>query len=178
MPKKKRTTKDTVEEIKEAASSGNDLTLKQQAFVRAYFETGNATEAYRRAYDAQEMSDDAIRVEACRLLKHPNIALRLNAHNRTAMADTQLTLEEHMAELRTLRDQSKQNGQMSAAIKAEELRGKLRRFYVEQVEHGDAGDFDRLSDEELRTKAAEIAKKLNLTRPGRHVNGNGSDSNH
>jgi hypothetical protein len=38
----------------------------------------------------------------------------------------------------------------SAAIRAEELRGQLRRFYVKQVESGDVGDFSRMSTEELR----------------------------
>jgi hypothetical protein len=33
---------------------------------------------------------------------------------------------------------------------AEELRGQLNRFYVKQVETGDAGEFSRMSDEELR----------------------------
>jgi hypothetical protein len=30
------------------------------------------------------------------------------------------------------------------------VEGELRRFYVKQVETGDAGDFSRMSDEELR----------------------------
>jgi hypothetical protein len=49
-----------------------------------------------------------------------------------------------------LRDRADQRGQTSAAIRAEELRGQLRRFYVKQVETGDAGEFDRMSTEELR----------------------------
>jgi hypothetical protein len=55
-----------------------------------------------------------------------------------------------MEKLRELRDKADQRGQTSAAIRAEELRGQLNRFYVKQVETGDAGDFSRMSDEELR----------------------------
>ena len=33
----------------------------------------NHSESYRRSYDAQGMSDVAIRVEACRLAKHPKV---------------------------------------------------------------------------------------------------------
>jgi hypothetical protein len=51
---------------------------------------------------------------------------------------------------RELQDKADQRGQTSAAIRAEELRGQLRRFYVKQVESGDVGDFTRMSDEELR----------------------------
>jgi hypothetical protein len=45
-----------------------------------------------------------------------------------------LTLDAHMEMLRELRDKADQRGQTSAAIRAEELRGQLRRFYVKQVE--------------------------------------------
>jgi hypothetical protein len=61
-----------------------------------------------------------------------------------------LTLEAHMEMLRVLRDKADQRGQTSAAIRAEELRGQLQRFYVKQVETGDAGEFSRMSTEELR----------------------------
>ena len=175
--KKKRSTKETVEAIKEATTSGRQLTLKQEAFINAYLETGNATQAYRRAYDADGMSDEAIRVEAHKLLKHPNIALRLESFKQSAVAETMLTLEAHMSELRTLRELAKQNAQISAAIKAEELRGKLRRFYVEQIEHGDAHAFDQMSDDELRQFVAEETKAMKLNaRPA--MNGNGSGTKH
>jgi hypothetical protein len=55
-----------------------------------------------------------------------------------------------MEMLRELRDKADQRGQTSAAIRAVELRGQLKRFYVKQVESGDAGDFSRMSTEELR----------------------------
>jgi hypothetical protein len=47
-------------------------------------------------------------------------------------------------------DDAQQRGQLSAAIQAEVKRGELRRFYVKQVETGDAGEFERMSDKELR----------------------------
>ena len=53
------------------------LTSKQLAFACAFIETGNATEAYRRAYDASKMSKGAIEVEACRLLARPNVAAKV-----------------------------------------------------------------------------------------------------
>jgi hypothetical protein len=51
-----------------------------------------------------------------------------------------------MEKLRELRDRADQRGQTSAAIRAEELRGQLKRFYVKQVESGEAGEFERMSD--------------------------------
>lgn len=55
------------------------LTKKQEAFVLAYLETGNAAESYRRAYDVDpsKASNSWIYVEANQLLDNPKIALRL-----------------------------------------------------------------------------------------------------
>ena len=60
-----------------------------------------------------------------------------------------------MQKLAELRDRADQRGQTSAAIRAEELRGRLKGFYVKQVESGDANEFSRMSDEELRKIIAE-----------------------
>lgn len=54
------------------------LTIKQEKFCNNYIECGNATEAYRYAYSSNGMSENAIGVEACNLLKNPNITLRLS----------------------------------------------------------------------------------------------------
>lgn len=53
------------------------LTPKQEAFCQAYIETGNASEAYRRAYDASKFSENALYVQACKTLKHPKVSLRI-----------------------------------------------------------------------------------------------------
>jgi hypothetical protein len=39
-------------------------------------EIGNGSEAYRRAYDCALMSDRAIRVEASKLINHPEVIRR------------------------------------------------------------------------------------------------------
>jgi hypothetical protein len=57
---------------------------------------------------------------------------------------------------------AKASGQLSAAIRAEELRGKLQRFYVDQVETGGAHEFDQMTEDELRQYIVEEAKALGL----------------
>jgi phage terminase small subunit len=54
-----------------------NLTIKQDKFCLAYLETGNASEAYRRSYNADKMKDESIVVEASKMLSTPNIALRV-----------------------------------------------------------------------------------------------------
>ncbi|MEE4462651.1 terminase small subunit [Azotobacter chroococcum] len=53
------------------------LTPKQEKFCLAYLETGNASEAYRRAYSAQNMKPESIAVAASRVLGNAKVALRL-----------------------------------------------------------------------------------------------------
>ncbi len=75
------------------------LTPKQSAFVRAYLETANASEAYRRAYNPKKMSSNAIKVEACRLLSHPIVALTVNAAQEKIAAKHGVTVERIISEL-------------------------------------------------------------------------------
>lgn len=53
------------------------LTPKQEAFCLAYIETGNASEAYRRSYDAGKMQPATINVKASQLLADDKIAVRV-----------------------------------------------------------------------------------------------------
>jgi phage terminase small subunit len=135
--------------------SKEKLTQKQQAFLRAYLGGKDPSQAYAQAYDIKTMSPKAISVEAAKLLNHPVIALAVQNFHKKEEVRTLLTLEEHMEELRKLREEARINGQTAAAIKAEELRGKLRRFYVEQVEVGEAGDFRNMSDDDLDAQIAQ-----------------------
>jgi phage terminase small subunit len=55
-----------------------DLTPKQEAFALAYVETGNAAEAYRRAYDVKAATThSSIYVAASELIRHPKIRVRI-----------------------------------------------------------------------------------------------------
>ncbi len=54
------------------------LTPKQRKFAEEYVNTGNGSEAYRRAYDIRpNTSIDTIKVSASELLANPNIALTI-----------------------------------------------------------------------------------------------------
>lgn len=116
------------------------LTPKQEAFVEAYRETSNATEAYRRAYDTKKMSENALNVEASRLLDNPKVALRLSElqqlsaerHNITIDSLTEMTMKA-FAEAQRI---APTTGQMQTAsmIKAAEFLGKLHGLVVDRSE--------------------------------------------
>jgi hypothetical protein len=66
-----------------------------------------------------------------------------------AEVQTLLTFEQHLEELKALREAAKDAGQFSAAITAETKRGELMRFYVKQVESTRVNEYENMSDEEL-----------------------------
>lgn len=74
------------------------LTQKQEAFCQRYIETGNASEAYRLSYDAENMSDEAVRVEAHRLQQNPNVSLRLDQLRDFQLKRHQVTADRVIAE--------------------------------------------------------------------------------
>lgn len=110
------------------------LTQKQEAFCIAYVETGNASEAYRRAYDAAGMQPATVNRKAKELLDNGKIAARLAEIRGPVVEAARVTLEAHLARLHGLSVAAEQAMQYSAAISAEVSRGKAAGLYVEKVD--------------------------------------------
>lgn len=75
------------------------LTIKQNTFAMAYIETGNASEAYRRSYDAGDMSPHSIEVEASRLLQNPEVTLRVEELQAEHRKRHDITIDRILREL-------------------------------------------------------------------------------
>lgn len=130
MPRQKRT------EAKPALSAENlpEITPKQLAFVRGILEGKTASDAYRGAYNAQNMANDDIWREASLLRHHPKVSQWLSALRQANMDTGKLTLEGHMAELASLRDIAVTTGNVGAAVLAETNRGKVSGLYTDRIE--------------------------------------------
>lgn len=68
-------------------------TSNEVKFAAALMETGCQAEAYRRAYNAENMSDNAIWVEAHRVANRPKVALMVNELKQEAMEQAKLSKE-------------------------------------------------------------------------------------
>ena len=114
-----------------------ELTPKQEKFCLAYIETGNASEAYRQAYNAEKMKPAVISVKASELLANGKIAVRVSELREPAAKMAQVTLEGHLQRLDALSRGAEAEGQFSAAISAEIARGKAAGVHIEknQTEH-------------------------------------------
>lgn len=110
------------------------LTQKQENFCLAYIETGNASEAYRRSYDAANMKPETVAKRASEMLDGGDIAGRIAALRAPVVAKAQITLEQHLSDLKRLRDRAEAAEKFGPAIQAEMARGKASGLYVDKTE--------------------------------------------
>lgn len=72
------------------------LTIKQERFCQLYVETGNASEAYRRAYDCANKTAEWLGVRSCEMLKNGKIAVRVSELQQAQQAKASITKDEIM----------------------------------------------------------------------------------
>ena len=120
------------------------LTANQEAFCVELARTGDASGAYRKAYRAEGMSQNAIAVEAFKLQSNPKITQRLSVLRSDVRRASGITLQEHLETLRSLRDEARGALQLSAAITAEVSRGKVSGLYTDGNADDDAPPVQRV----------------------------------
>lgn len=75
------------------------LTIKQEKFCNYYIETGNASEAYRRAYDCKNMMEKSIWEKSSELLKNVKVTSRVKELQDELKDISDITKERLMREL-------------------------------------------------------------------------------
>jgi hypothetical protein len=136
-----------------------DLTPKQEAFAQAYLETGNASAAYRKAYDAQRMQENALNVQASRMLKHPKVALRIEQLQRKHQKRHEVTIDTLTEKLEAaLAKAMAEPKGASAAVSAVMGIGKLHGLIVDKQETTRKRDVADITDAELADLARSGSK--------------------
>ncbi len=110
------------------------LTPKQEAFANAYLETGNASAAYRHAYDADAMKETAIHVNASKLLKNTKVALRLAELQKRAQKRHDVTIDTITEMLKEDRQLARENTQTRAAVAAVMGLAKLHGLILDKAQ--------------------------------------------
>jgi len=111
------------------------LNDEQNIFLREYFKNGrNGLIAFRIAYPNNKSNDETARVRVYQMLKSASISMAVSQIERAALQGIVLTLQEHLTNLATLRDEAKKVRQYGAAVSAEVNRGKASGLYVTRTE--------------------------------------------
>ena len=112
------------------------LTQKQELFCQEMLKADqSASDAYKKVYDVKHGTKDAtIHRAAHELIENTKISARIMELRGMAANAAVLSLDQHMDDLRSLREEARSAGQYGAAINAEISRGKARGFYVTKTE--------------------------------------------
>lgn len=81
-----------------------ELTPKQEAFCNYYIETGNASEAYRRAFCCARMKPNVVNVKAVELLNNGKITVRVKELKDELKQKSDLSKERILNELKCILD--------------------------------------------------------------------------
>lgn len=103
----------------------------------AYLETGNASEAYRQAYNAENMKPETVNRKAKELMDNGKIAARIEALQEDHRERHKITVDDLLAELEEARQVAlgQGNPQTSAAVAATMGKAKLLGLDKQILEH-------------------------------------------
>ncbi len=112
----------------------NRLTSKQEMFCEEIASGKSQADAYRVAYNAENMKDESIWRKASELMENGKVTARIDEIRKPIVEEAQLTLKQHLKDLFDLREKAVESGAWSAAISAEMGRGKAAGLHVNKVD--------------------------------------------
>ena len=112
------------------------LTIKQEKFCMVYIETGNASEAYRQAYNCEKMKEATINRNAKMMIDDNKISTRIKELKSGHVKRHELTVDDLVAELEEARTAAlgAENPQSSAAVSATMGKAKLLGLVVDKTD--------------------------------------------
>lgn len=108
------------------------LTPKQEAFVQKIIEGCSQADAYRFAYSAKSMSDNAIYREASLLMSNPKIAQRFSELRDQMAKPSIMTSQQRLEWLTKIVDNGEERTENK--LKAIDIMNKMQGEYVQKVE--------------------------------------------
>lgn len=136
-----------------------DLTENQMKFCEGVLAGKTQSDAYRAAYDCQNMAPESIWVAASRLRHDAKVALWLDAARSDRLESHECTFDGHLKELERLKSIAIRSGNVGAAVQAEQLRGKAAGLYVDK--HEDVTQYDPVRTlEDIARQSPELAHSL------------------
>lgn len=113
------------------------LTPKQESFCQKYIELGNASEAYRQSYDADDMNTNTVNRKAKELLDNGKITARVEQIKREHKKRHNMTIDDLLLELEEARQAAlgAENPQSSAAVAATMGKAKILGLDKQVIDH-------------------------------------------
>lgn len=110
------------------------LTDKQEKFAQGIAKGLTQADAYREAYDCEDMKDEVIYVEACKLMNNHKISIRVKELKERALKRYDITIDDLIHELEEARELAKLSSQPSAMVSATMGKGKMLGLITDKKE--------------------------------------------
>ncbi len=120
------------------------LTIKQARFASAYLECGNASQAYREAYDCAGMKAGTINDRACELLRHGGIAAVIAEHQSKLMSAAVVSVDGLTKELLDTAKEARAGDGWSAAASCYKTVAGLHGLLVKRLDVTSGGNDFRI----------------------------------
>ncbi len=108
------------------------LTGKQEAFVNKFHQCGNASEAYRHAYNTKNMQAGSIHSEGYELLKNPQITHMLSELQEISAERNAITIDSLTKELVDAWDMAREQGLAHTMITSTMAKAKIHGIGLER----------------------------------------------
>ena len=114
-----------------------NMTPKQIAFCQAHLETGDASEAWRRSYDASKSNKNSVNRRGHEMLQHSKVIAYLAEERAHIMARHRITVDDLLSELEEARKAAldADTVQSSAAVSATMSKAKLLGLDKQIIDH-------------------------------------------
>lgn len=136
------------------------LTAKQEQFAQSVAHGKTLSDAYRGAYDCDNMKDQSVWTEASKLMDHPQVVQRVHSIQK---AQEEKSLHDHARLKRLVLEQLHTEAMTaesdSARIRALELLGKSIAMFTDRVEQDEKQRSSGEIEAELMAKLDELSRK-------------------
>lgn len=142
------------------------LTPKQEKFCQLYIELGNASEAYRQSYDAENMLEASINRKAKELIDNVKISARISELRLQHRKRHNMTVDDLIKELEEARqaalDPTLDKPQSAAAVSATMGKAKLLGLDKQLVDITTNGNSlpSAITKEEFKEVAKEVLNEI------------------
>lgn len=108
------------------------LTSRREKFCQSIVKGMNHSDAYRASYSTNNMKEATINNRAYGLMKIGEIKARIDELRSEVIKEIKYTVNDSFIKLNELQQTALESNNVNAALKAEELKGKLKGLYVER----------------------------------------------
>ena len=146
--------------LAEIASNLPLLTLSEIKFVENVAGGLTISQAYIKAYDVDvRRSRNSISVAASRLKARPQVLHAIQCVRESGLEQAGYNVATHIGELQRLKREALENKNYGAAVRAEELTGKVAGFYTERKEITFKSSADNLLNDLAKVFGVEFAEQ-------------------